>query len=246
MLSSRMIEQYHKEGFTILENALSQDDIASLRTDCGRSIDRIHAEMDRLGTDVLKPNYRDRRYFITKSVMDKSSPSYKFVFGDTMAEYARELLGDNVYLFYEQYVVKGAQKGMKFDWHQDSGYVGFEHKTYLTCWCALDNISEANGTAYILPFSRVDTRDMVEHSADSETGDMVGYQGSDPGDPVLGPAGTIAFFTSRTLHRSGENHTDSMRRVYVVQYSPEPITHPDHPSDDNLAIPFIIDGKKVR
>ena len=71
------------------------------------------------------------------------------------AEVCRATLGDTAYLFWEQYVVKGAEAGMKFSWHQDSGYVGYpDHKPYLTCWCALDDMSEENGTVYVMPFSQ--------------------------------------------------------------------------------------------
>jgi hypothetical protein len=40
-------------------------------------------------------------------------------------------------------------------------------------------------------------------------------------------AGGIACFSSTLLHRSGANTTDRMRRVYVAQYSAEPILSAD-------------------
>ena len=59
--------------------------------------------------------------------------------------------------------MKGAEQGMKFAWHQDSGYVKWynpttEHKPYVTCWCTLDDVSEENGTVYLLPHSRGGTK----------------------------------------------------------------------------------------
>ena len=48
-----------------------------------------------------------------------------------MADITRALLGDNVYLFHEQYAVKAAEKGGQFSWHQDSGYVGHPHPPYI-------------------------------------------------------------------------------------------------------------------
>ena len=46
-----------------------------------------------------------------------------FLFGEAMRAVTTALLGDDVFLFNEQWVVKGAEEGMKFAWHQDSGYV---------------------------------------------------------------------------------------------------------------------------
>ena len=73
--------------------------------------------------------------------------------------------------------------GMKFAWHQDSGYVGFDHTPYLTTWCCLDDVNEANGTVYMLPYDRAGTRKLVPHTADPGSTDKIGYRGSDPGDP---------------------------------------------------------------
>jgi hypothetical protein len=51
----------------------------------------------------------------------------RFLFSELMAQIARAALGDTVYLFNEQYVVKAAERGMRFGWHQDSGFVGYPH-----------------------------------------------------------------------------------------------------------------------
>ena len=48
-------------------------------------------------------------------------------------------------------------------------------------------------------------------------------RGSDPGEPVFVPAGSMAVFSHQTLHRSGANTTNRMRRVYLAQYSCAPI-----------------------
>src|SRR5207248_10673852 len=109
----------------------------------------------------------------------------------------------------------------------------------------LDDMSEANGTISVLPFSRAGTRDVIDHIKDPELNDLVGYFGDDPGDPVIVPAGSIAIFSSTLLHRSGPNRTNRPRRSYVVQYSPEPIRKPDGTVFE-LAEPLLLGGQKVR
>jgi ectoine hydroxylase-related dioxygenase (phytanoyl-CoA dioxygenase family) len=133
---------------------------------------------------------------------------------------------------------------MKFAWHQDSGYIGFPHREYLSCWCALDDMTEENGTVYMLPYDRAGIRTTAEHIQDAETNDRVGYHGSDPGDPVICPAGSIAVFSSNCFHRSGTNTTDKMRRVHLAQYSAEPIIKADG-SLRALADPFLKGGHVV-
>jgi len=169
------------------------------------------------------------------------------LFGDLMAEITRTTLGETVYLFNEQYVVKAADKDTKFGWHQDSGYIGHYHKPYLSCWCALDDMSEANGTISVLSYARAGMKadDLFEHVVEEGTNDKVGYHGSDPGDLVIVPAGSIVVFSSRTFHRSGANQTDRMRRSYLAQYSMEPILKKDGSGVWAQAAPFLLEGKRV-
>src|SRR5829696_10102378 len=169
----------------------------------------------------------------------------EFLFSELMAEVVRAALGESAYLFNEQYVVKAAEKGLKFGWHQDSGFVGYPHRPYLSCWCAIDDVTVENGTVYLLPYSRAGTREVVEHVKDEETNDLVGYFGDDPGDPVVARAGSIACFSSVCFHRSGANETDQPRRVYLAQYSAEPIMTEDGSRVRHLAKPFLEGGKRV-
>jgi ectoine hydroxylase-related dioxygenase (phytanoyl-CoA dioxygenase family) len=243
-LTKEQVQQYRDEGFFVLEEVLPADDLNALRGECQRFIDERDREMDRLGVDTLDLDHRGSRYFV--HAYGKSRPVERFLSSSLMVEIAQAALGDTVYLFNEQYVVKAAERGMKFGWHQDSGFIEYRHPAYLTCWIALDDVTAANGTVYLLPYSRAGTRDVVEHVRDDETNDLVGYFGDDPGDPVIVPAGSIACCSSTLFHRSGPNTTDSVRRVYLAQYSTEPILSDDRSKPRHLAEPLLLDGDRVR
>src|SRR5688500_20288228 len=105
-----------------------------------------------------------------------------------MADVVRATVGPEAYLFVEQFVVKMAEVGMKFAWHQDSGYVGHPHPEYLSAWVAMDYMSEANGTIYVLRCSRAGVRDTVKHAKEAGTNDMIGYTANDPGITGTVPA----------------------------------------------------------
>ena len=235
-------KSFNDEGFMILERVIPDEMLAMLRDECKDFIDKEHAAMDKAGTDKIGGNIRGKRYFIAQRYK-QGKRLHEFIFSEEMAEICRATLGPDAFLMYEQWVVKGAEQGMKFSWHQDSGYAAYPHKRYLTCWCALDDMTVENGTAYILPFSRAGTRDVQPHVREGL--DLVGYHGADPGDPVLVPAGSIAVFTSHTFHRSGFNTSSRMRRVYVVQYTSEPMGPPEGKSHE-LAEPFLKGGRIVR
>lgn len=237
-------EQYQREGYFILERVIPEADLEGLRAECGRFIGMMDAEMDRQGTDTLGINHRNNRYFIARRYAE-SAALRRFLFSPLMAEICRATLGPDAYLFWEQYVVKAAEVGMPFSWHQDSGYVGHDHRPYLSCWCALDDMTEENGTVSLLPFSRAGVSSRQEHVKQAGSNDLVGYHGDDPGLPVLVPAGSIAVFSSVTFHRSGTNRSDWMRRVYLAQYSAEPILKKDGSGLWGFAEPFLQDGENV-
>ena len=239
--------EFDEKGFTVLEHIIPDALVAELRDACGSLMTQIDARADRAG----KP--RTTKYFFSawdeapgaNSVKDAARAQIiPFVFGDLMAGITRALLGENVYLSFEQFVVKAAEKGGTFAWHQDSAYVKTAHAPYLTCWCTLDDVTEENGTVYMLPYDRAGTRDLLPHSKLEHDFDLVGYRGDDRGDPVVCPAGSIALFSSLVLHRSGFNTTPHMRRVYLPQYSSAPILKPDG-EPVYIAEPFLKDGKIV-
>jgi ectoine hydroxylase-related dioxygenase (phytanoyl-CoA dioxygenase family) len=236
---------YLEDGFFILERAMPEEHLDLLRSEADNFIDKIHAEMDRQKSDALGINHRNRRYFISNR--HRESPRLaEFLYSDLMASICRATLGPEAYLFYEQYVIKAAEVGMKFAWHQDSGYVGHPHRQYVSCWCALDDMRVENGTIYVLPYSRAGTSETVEHVVEAGTNDKVGYHGDDPGIPVIVPAGSIAVFSSTCFHRSGANTTKRMRRVYLAQYSAEPIRGKDGTGLHGLAESFLRNGSIVQ
>ncbi len=237
--------QFVEEGYFILERVVPPDHLAVLRGACDHLIGLMHDEMDRLGTDHIHISHRGKRYHIAKR-FEEAPRLGEYVFSDLMAAICRATIGDTAYLFYDQYVVKAAEQGIEFSWHQDSGYLGFPHRPYVTVWAAVDDMSIENGTAWVMPFSRIGIRTVVEHIRDPGTGDRVGYFGAEPGVPAIVPAGSLVVFSSVSFHRSGANRTDTMRRAYVTQYSADPILRPETGEVMHLAVPFLEEGRRVR
>ena len=239
VVSAEHVRQYHDEGYFILNRAIADEDLARLQRKCMEFVDR---ERQAAAAKGLTKHQQDGKFFITFPASQDRDVA-EFVFGEMMTEIARATVGDDAVLFYDQFVVKGPERGQSFAWHQDSGYVAFRHRPYVTCWVALDDMSEVNGTVSILPYSRAGTRDRVEHVRNEATSDMVGYHGDDPGELVVVPAGSIAVFSSTVFHRSGVNTTPNYRRVYVVQYAPQRMVRPDG-KQASRADPVLNNGQR--
>jgi len=250
-ITPEQTRQYQEEGYMILERVIPEETLAMLREACHYFIGWKDGQLQERGVETDGITHKGSRYFIANAYR-RSHRMPQFLFSDLMARIATAALGPNVYLFHEQWVVKGPEQGMKFSWHQDSGYVTHNdpglaptHKPYLTCWCALDDVKEENGTVYLLPHSRGGTRNTIHpHVQDPGSNDLVGYTGDDPGDLIEVPAGSIVCFSSFNLRRSGPNTTSAFRRVYLPQYSSE-IIRSSQGKQWALAEPFVQDGRIV-
>ena len=96
------------------------------------------------------------------------------------------------------------------------------HTPWITCWIALDDVSESNGTIYVLPHTRSEHSDAAIGSLEAVTphelatdgsNDLIGYSGGEEGVPVEMKAGGMAVFSSTTFHRSGRNASGDVRRA---------------------------------
>jgi ectoine hydroxylase-related dioxygenase (phytanoyl-CoA dioxygenase family) len=247
MISAEQLEQYRADGYFILKDAIPAEHLDLLRTVCADGVAAMDARMEAEGTEVLGINHKGKRYFIGQSYRDHAELA-EFLFSALMKEICRATIGETAYLHNDQFVVKMEKAGMKFSWHQDGAYVHArvgDHPEHITCWCALDDVDESNGTVYLLPFSRLGRRELVEHIKDPETNDRVGYGGKDQGDPVVVTAGSVAVFSSLLLHRSGANPTGTVRRAYLAQYAPAPIRNAPGEFPQYFAEPFLQEGGVV-
>ncbi len=214
--------QFRRQGYVTLPGALDADELATLRRVCDTLLDE---PVDDGGSGRHKIGLgEDRRFMAHRH--EEFPELESLILGERMAALTSELLGQDALLFNEQFVVKGADSGASFAWHQDGAYVGYDHAPYLTVWMALDDTTEENGCVYVLPRNLDARPDLDPHTWLDDTRELNGYEGSESGIPAVCPAGSIVAFSSVTLHRSGANTTDRRRRAYICQYSVEPIRDP--------------------
>ena len=214
--------EFARQGYRVFADAISSEDLATLRTTCDTLLDE---PIDDGGKDRHKIGLGAARRFLAHR-HEEFPALERFITGPQIAEMTRSLLGQDAFLFNEQFVVKGAGKGASFAWHQDSAYVGFDHQPYLTVWMALDDATEDNGCVYLIPRDIEAKPGIDPHEWQDDTNELNGYFGDEPGIPMTCKAGTIVVFSSLTLHRSGANTTPNPRRAFIAQYSPEPIIDP--------------------
>ena len=202
---------FERDGFVVLESIIDSATLDMLREECGVFVARTDAWLEARGTDVFGITHRGKRYFIANRYRD-SDRMPSFVYGDLMREVTTAFLGDTVFLFNEAVGGQGAEQGMKFAWHQDSGYVNFRdpgntHRPYLTCWCALDDMTRENGTISVMRMIASGRgRGCSGTDMNRAATTLWATRANDPGVMIEMPAGSVAVFSSTSLHRKRRQH----------------------------------------
>ena len=169
-----------------------------------------------------------------------------------LAGIARDLLGPDVRLYWEQAVYKQPHSAEPVLWHQDNGYTFVDPQAYLTCWIAITEATLLNGCVTVMPGAHRDGT--LAHRSTPIGFECWGDASSARAVPVR--AGSIVVFTSLTPHFTAPNTTDEVRKAYIVQYAPngavayrprpDASCGPAEPQDDELLqFPVVTGGQLV-
>lgn len=242
LLTPDQLEAFARDGYVVLERALSAEWLTALRAEADHALSWHEGELAAQKT-VDRLNYVGEHYFIPGRSRERTALA-GYLRSDLMVECARALVGSEAYLFIELFVLKLAQNRVPFGWHQDHGYVdayGYGHYApNLSLWTALDDVTAENGALEVLPFTerRFDT--VPPHRQD-EHGNFVADFGVASGTMLPVPAGSVVVMSGLLPHRSGLNTSDTVRRAYLCQFSPRPVVD-DRGREIQMAVPLLRDG----
>lgn len=202
-------EQFETEGYLVLEDALSPEQVGALT----ETVDSIYARKLAEGFDAKTALFYPN--FIPESDLFLNLVDYEKVLPKVWG-----LLGWNIYLYHAHLIVtppSGKPKDEKtFGWHQDSGRVNVEMESHprprlsLKVAYFLSDLTEpGRGNFWILPRSHVwDTLKLPEESIGQPKGAI----------PVCVRPGTAVFFDRRLWHTASTNWSDITRKVLFYGY----------------------------
>lgn len=214
-ITAEHVKAYDEVGCFVIEDAFDPATIAEL--------DDALVAHDELGRRFLE-GIPEARFgvtgldsqIVTPHPVRHSEVARAFVVHPLLGGIARDLLGPDVRLYWDQTVYKQPCGAQPVLWHQDNGYTYIEPQSYLTCWVALTDATIDNGCVYVVP--------------EVHRGGTLGHEHTDIGDECWGDwaqaiampvrAGSVVVFTSLTPHATPINTTDDVRKAYIVQYAP--------------------------
>lgn len=160
--------------------------------------------------------------------------------GRSIAEQLLGLESDDIDTW-DHMILKPARHGSELPWHQDEAYwdTGYRYMA-MGCWVPLDDATTDNGCLHFLPGSH--TGPVLDHRHIDDDPAVHGLETDVADDSAARPvelvAGEATFHHCRTLHRSGPNVTDGVRRAYATEFQ-----RPPEPCDDDQVRPWVRAGQ---
>ena len=240
-LAQQKVNQFKSQGYLIFEDFVSSEVLSELKESLNSIFDEIDNDSSRLKQSYDNKHYGDISKEGRKFLKNQSRyyPSIqRYLKSKSIKEIVTNLLDGDAFIFNDQFVIKEPNTPSSFNWHQDSGYVNFDHKPYLTTWLALDDIHPLNGPLSIIPTNIETTSEVITHQWSDKSKDLFIQVDESKAKELYVSEGTLVVFSSLTPHASGANQSSKTRTAYLAQYSSEPIIDPNTGLIRNQAIPI--------
>lgn len=214
MISDKDVASFQEQGYFITKPAFSHGQLDSVKSEFERLWAENVAEAEKKG-DAAAAEWARNRPFIGQT-HTRSRILTEFVKSPVYLEACARLIGPDADLYYNQAVIKAPDKGKRFGWHQDSGYIVTSPLKYITCWTAITEATLDNGCCWIIPGSH--KLGLVEHKRNEAESSLDCEADESKAVPVPVERGQVVVFSSLMLHKSGANTTKLSRHAYVPQY----------------------------
>jgi len=215
-ISPDQARQFDELGYFVVEDAFDAATLARLAAE----LDPGDAQTKQFLADVPDGRFGvtglDTQTVAPHAVM-RSQYARRFVADEVFAGLARDLIGPDVRLYWDQSVFKQPNGAEPVLWHQDNGYTYVEPQAYLTCWLAVTDATPENGCIAVMPGVHRDGT--LEHRSTPVGEECWGDWSAAVEVPVR--AGSIVVFTSLTPHATERNTTNAVRKAYILQYAPD-------------------------
>ena len=223
-LPADAVDFYRENGFLVLEDVITPDELAEIRREATKICRGDYGEFNGLvpsqpgdtDDDVLARHlcihFPDRISAIIRASM--AHPG--------QVEVLTKVIGPDVKAMQSMLFIKASGKPGQA-WHQDEFFIPTRDRSLTGGWMALDDATVENGCLWVLPGSHKPGVIYPSRGHDDRRFDCTGeaifpYADSDA-VPVEVKAGSIVFFNGYLLHRSLPNYAKTgYRRVLVNHY----------------------------
>lgn len=226
-ISAEQTARYRADGYTIIEDFLSPDELAEWREAVEAAAERRwHAEAPADGHPLR--NDQDDDYFrrvFTQCVnlWQVSDHVKRLILDERIGRIATELAGvEGVRVWHDQSLIKEPWANPT-PWHLDCPLWPFHNDDSISIWVALDDATVENGCMYFIPGSHTEAK--FDRNADfgpqmRQLFDVYPQWAEREAVPITMRAGSCSFHNGMLAHGAGANMTPGRRRAMTCIYMP--------------------------
>jgi ectoine hydroxylase-related dioxygenase (phytanoyl-CoA dioxygenase family) len=244
--------QYDDLGYFVVEDAFTPEEMALLDSELASGDAQVKALLAEVPGGRFSVAGLDTQT-VAPHAVTRSPYVRAFAAHPLLAGIARDLVGPDVRLYWDQSVYKQPNNAEPVLWHQDNGYTYVEPQAYLTCWIAITDATPENGCIAVMPGAH---RDGTLAHRSTPIGEEC-WGDWDTAVDVPARAGSMVVFSSLTPHATKRNTTTEVRKAYILQYAPDgavilhgepaagPPTHTELLGDDERRFWVVRDGERI-
>ena len=222
-LTSDQINTYHQDGFAVIPDFLSDEELAAWRQAVDEAVAR---RKDRKLADDRwhsGDSYYDHVFIQRINLWQDHQGMRRLMLDERLGQIAANLAGvDGIRIWHDQALIK-APWANATAWHLDNPYWSFSSRDAITIWVALDDATLENGCMYFIP----GTHKLATYD-NSHIGENMGnlfkvYPDWGKKKATAAPmkAGSCSFHNGLIAHGAGANMTPGYRRAMTCAYMPD-------------------------
>lgn len=230
-LTNDQIQSYRKNGFILIEDFLSPEELEHWRKAVTTAV-RERAGQKMPGRDIKTGEddgiNEDAEYFAKVfdqllNLWQTNTEVKKLMLDEKIGKMAAQLAGvDGIRIWHDQALIKRPWANPTA-WHLDNPFWSFYDRRSISIWVALDDATLENGCLYFIPGSHLKTEfDKITIGRNMD-GIFEVYPELKNATPVAVPmkAGSCSFHNGLIVHGANANMTNGFRRAMTCSYMPE-------------------------
>jgi ectoine hydroxylase-related dioxygenase (phytanoyl-CoA dioxygenase family) len=221
-LPREIIETYRRDGFVVVEDVLSADEVQALRTVTDQFVENARSRTEHDHIYDLEPSHSadDPRVRRIKTPHAQHEVYAGIMRHPKVLSVLKQLVHPSIRFDTSKLNMKAAGYGAAVEWHQDWAFYPHTNDDLAAVGVMMDDTSVENGPLLCIPGSH--RGPVLDHHADGVFCGAIDPEAAeidfDTAKPCVGPAGSISVHHVRTIHGSALNVSDKMRRLLLFQY----------------------------
>ena len=225
MLSQGQIDFYREQGYLLLENVLSAEELAAVRRVTDEVVAAARGVTEHDHVYDLEPTHTPQAPRVRRiKEPHKVHPVYRQIaFSEKIATILTPLIGVTSGIRYQtgKLNMKSAEFGSAVEWHQDWAFYPHTNDDLLAIGLYLDDCGLDNGPLMVIPGSH--RWPVCDHHVGGVFCGAIDPRPSgidfSKAVPLTGPAGSMTIHHVRMVHGSALNTSGRPRRLLLFQYT---------------------------